>query len=884
MIKKIARDVSEKLNATPSRDFDGMVGLEAHLRKMQALLDLDYDGVKMVGITGPAGIGKTTIARALNSLLSDRFQLTCFMDNLKGSYYSGLDGYGLKLRLQEKFLSNILNQNGMTLCHLGVMKERLCDKRVFIILDDVDNVKQLEALADETTWFGNGSRIVVTTENKELLWEHGINNIYHMGFPSDEEALEILCRYCFRKKHLYHDFEKLVPRVTKLCGNLPLGLSVVGSSLRGKKEDVIIRLETIIDRDIEDVLRVGYGSLDENEQTLFLHIAVFFNYKDSDLVKTMFADSDVDVKQGLKILVNRSLIEITTHGEIIVMHRLLQQVGKKAIHKQEPWKRRILIDAPEICDVVEHAKGTRNVVGISFDISSIREVSISQKAFKRLLDLRFLRVYKRKYDGNARMHIPGEMEFPCCVRLLDWEAYPTKSLPPSFHPEYLVELHMPNSQLEKLWEGTQPLPNLKKMDLSGSFHLKELPNLSNGTSVELLDLRCCESLVEIPSSCSDLHKLQKLWVTGCVNLQAIPVHMNLASLEEVFMGGCSRLRNKPVMSTNIRQLYISETAVEDVPASIKRFSRLMSLDLSCSGKLKGVTHLPTSLTQLDLRYSEIERIPECFKALHQLQNLFLSGCRRLALLPELPASLMLLMTDDCESLEIISCPLKTPNTRLKITNCFKLDRQSRRAVIKQSFILGAALLPGRQVPAEFDHRGRGNVLTIRPDGSPYMGFVVCLAISSNRRDYSFSQLLCRHIIAQDNLDPVENLVYVGIGDVFRCRTEHLFIFGSGLLDFYPSEVSREIVFEFSSSSHDFNIIECGARILSIQGSDESSLNQVFEDHLEIEPTVASDSTNEVENLEGDKQIGCWSWLFPCFDFDLSHFVRHVGSLVSGRRR
>ncbi|KAL0747676.1 hypothetical protein Bca101_029678 [Brassica carinata] len=155
MIKKIARDASEKLNATPSRDFDGMVGLEAHLRKMQALLDLDYDGVKMVGITGPAGIGKTTIARALNSLLSDRFQLTCFMDNLKGSYYSGLDGYGLKLRLQEKFLSNILNQNGMTLCHLGVMKERLCDKRVFIILDDVDNVKQLEALADETTWFGN---------------------------------------------------------------------------------------------------------------------------------------------------------------------------------------------------------------------------------------------------------------------------------------------------------------------------------------------------------------------------------------------------------------------------------------------------------------------------------------------------------------------------------------------------------------------------------------------------------------------------------------------------------------------------------------------------------------------------------------------------------
>lgn len=31
MIQKIATDVSTKLSVTPSRDFEGMVGLEAHL-------------------------------------------------------------------------------------------------------------------------------------------------------------------------------------------------------------------------------------------------------------------------------------------------------------------------------------------------------------------------------------------------------------------------------------------------------------------------------------------------------------------------------------------------------------------------------------------------------------------------------------------------------------------------------------------------------------------------------------------------------------------------------------------------------------------------------------------------------------------------------------
>ena len=74
-----------------------------------------------------------------------------------------------------------------------------------------------------------------------------------------------------------------------------------------------------------------------------------------------------------------------------------------------------------------------------------------------MTDLRFLKIYKRQYDGNDRMHIPEEIQFPCGLRLLDWEAYPSKCLPPTFNPQYLVELSMKNSKLEKLWEGIKVL-------------------------------------------------------------------------------------------------------------------------------------------------------------------------------------------------------------------------------------------------------------------------------------------------------------------------------------------------------------------------------------------------------------------------------------------
>lgn len=358
MVEKIARDVSNKLNTTISKDFEDMVGIEAHLQKMQSLLHLDNeDGAIIVGICGPSGIGKTTIARALHSRLSSSFQLTCFMENLKGSSNSGLDEYGLKLCLQQQLLSKILNQNDLRIFHLGAIPERLCDQKVLIILDDVDDLQQLEALANETSWFGPGSRIIVTTEDQELLEQHDINNTYHVDFPTTKEARKIFCRSAFRQSSAPYGFEKLVERVIKLCSNLPLGLRVMGSSLRRKKEDdwesILHRLENSLDRKIEGVLRVGYDNLHKNDQFLFLLIAFFFNNQDNDHVKAMLGGSNLDVRYGLKTLTYKSLIQISIKGEIM-MHKLLQQVGKEAVQRQDNGKRQILIDTDEICDVLEN--------------------------------------------------------------------------------------------------------------------------------------------------------------------------------------------------------------------------------------------------------------------------------------------------------------------------------------------------------------------------------------------------------------------------------------------------------------------------------------------------------------------------------------------------
>lgn len=362
MVEKIAMSISNELNSAASGgDSDNLVGVNAHMREMDSLLCMESNEVKMIGIWGPAGIGKTTIARALFNRLSKSFQHSIFVENVKGSYRrTGLDRDGFKFRLQEQFLSEVIDHRHMKIHELGLVKERLQDLKVLVVLDDVDKLEQLDdALAKHSQWFGPGSRIIVTTEDKQLLRAHGINLIYEMGFPSRSEALQIFCQSAFGKSSAPDGYVELASEITNLAGYLPLALKVLGSSLRGMNKDeqksALPRLRTSLSEDIRNVLRVGYDGLHDRDKSLFLHIACLFSGESVEYVKLLLASSGLDVNFGLQVLTNRSLIYMLRCNRTIMMHSLLQHLGREVVCAQsvdEPGKRQFLVDASEICDVL----------------------------------------------------------------------------------------------------------------------------------------------------------------------------------------------------------------------------------------------------------------------------------------------------------------------------------------------------------------------------------------------------------------------------------------------------------------------------------------------------------------------------------------------------
>ena len=52
---------------------------------------------------------------------------------------------------------------------INVIKERLRNKRVLLILDDVDKSKQIENLLGKHDWLVSGSRVIITIRDEHLL-------------------------------------------------------------------------------------------------------------------------------------------------------------------------------------------------------------------------------------------------------------------------------------------------------------------------------------------------------------------------------------------------------------------------------------------------------------------------------------------------------------------------------------------------------------------------------------------------------------------------------------------------------------------------------------------------------------------------------------------
>jgi len=359
-INNIVRDVSRVIQPCSLYIPDDLFGLEAQKQEVLSLLNVGSDdNVYMVGIHGIGGIGKTTLAQEVYNSIVNQFDDSCYLGDVRGNP----EKEGL-IHLQNILFSKIFGENKIVVTSVneGIkeLRVRLRQKKVLLLLDNVDKLDQLRAMVGEPGWFGPGSRVIITTRDTEVLRSHGVEKTHEVKMMKEGEAYDFLRWKTFKTNKVNPSFEDVFNRALTYTSGLPLAIEIIGSHLFSKTieewNSALDRYEKIPNQDIFNILKVSFDDLVQDDKDVFLDIACFFKgFKLEKVEKTLHAHYDDERKDHINVLVEKSLIKIS-ESNVLTLHDLIEDMGKEIVRLEslyQPGKRSRLWSDKDIVEVLE---------------------------------------------------------------------------------------------------------------------------------------------------------------------------------------------------------------------------------------------------------------------------------------------------------------------------------------------------------------------------------------------------------------------------------------------------------------------------------------------------------------------------------------------------
>lgn len=219
------------VNESPSPLPDNvLVGMGRHKKAVYELLDLECKNqVRVIGICGMEGVGKTTLAECVFEDISRRFQHHFFLTNVDDVHQN---------RISPSLLEHLTRTRRSNDDSFNAIKPSLVNRNLLLVVDGIHDDEKVKDIVKVSHWLGPGSRVVVTTsKDEDSLVSCGVKHVHKVECLQYEEALQLFSLFAFHKISPLVGFERFSVRAVHFSGFIPLSLKVLGSFFYGKDEE-----------------------------------------------------------------------------------------------------------------------------------------------------------------------------------------------------------------------------------------------------------------------------------------------------------------------------------------------------------------------------------------------------------------------------------------------------------------------------------------------------------------------------------------------------------------------------------------------------------------------------------------------------------------------
>jgi len=317
------------------------VGLEETSKKLIETLNRMEKDVGVLSLVGMGGIGKTTLAKKIYCHLEkdDKFEKKSILMDVKESAI---------LDLQKQLAHDLFRKDVRSMREYNECFDRVMDRKVLIVIDDIDEKAQFDKLIPNINKLALGSRVIITSRDSNV-----VNNIrksgnckyleHEMALLTVEDARHLFNWHAFNSIDAIADFKELAEKATNACCGLPLALEVIGCFLFDKREEFDVErtwpqtIKTLSEEeDIFNKLKISYDSLSPEASMMFLDIACFMIGQREHIAMQILEACKSDYKgpaSTFSSLMDKCLVKLDEDRRII-MHDLLRDMGRQVVKNQ----------------------------------------------------------------------------------------------------------------------------------------------------------------------------------------------------------------------------------------------------------------------------------------------------------------------------------------------------------------------------------------------------------------------------------------------------------------------------------------------------------------------------------------------------------------------